>query len=160
MKSMSRRGHVSRENWKALKILFPRHRWKRRWHPTERWRSASQQNLAKAPRLRTREASERIKDAINEWLDSSPDKRPTQTELADKLGVTKQYVNKYVRWRGRSALADLVEESAQSRDTQNTGDEPRAMTTDGGAAVPRPEPVTPGHAWDCSCGVCNASRPS
>jgi len=65
---------------------------------TERRQLAWRANLALAPRRRSPEETERIKDRIGAWLDTPPlAGRPTQEELARSLGVSKQYVSKMVR---------------------------------------------------------------
>ena len=69
---------------------------RRLFHRTERWRLSMLLNLAKAPRLRSDEDSGRIKFQVYEWCHEDPATRITQQELAQRLGVSKQYVNRLV----------------------------------------------------------------
>ena len=97
---MDIRRRPEREARKALTALFGR---KRLWRPTLRWECAMQRNLARAPSRQNPGESQRIKDAVYEWLEQDPRTRPTQEELTrnicNQLGrekLSKQYVNRLV----------------------------------------------------------------
>lgn len=80
----------------VLRALFPQ---KRLWQPTERWQASMEENLARAPRLRSPEESQHIKEAVWEWRDQPPNERPTLEELGRQFDppVSKQYLSRLAR---------------------------------------------------------------
>ena len=97
--------------------FFPRTRY---WRPTEKWERAWRRNLSRAPRRRTPEESQQIKEAMYEWRNSPPNGRPTLEELRKRFNppVTKQYLSRLAHnlpprdlWHDRLELSQERQEA-------------------------------------------------
>ena len=73
--------------------FFPRTSY---WRPTDAWERAWRRNLARAPRRRSPEESQHIKDTVYKWRELSPNERPTLEQLRPQFDppVTKQYLSR------------------------------------------------------------------
>ena len=121
--------------------FFPRTRY---WRPTERWERASRRNLARAPRRRSPEESQQIKDKVYEWRELPPNERPTLEQLRNLFEppVTKQYLSRLVHTLPpRIALPPIRHYSIPERQAERS------------TAVPG-RPVLEGHGWNCECNGC------
>ena len=126
--------------------FFPKTRY---WRPTERWERAWRRNLARAPRRRSPQGSQQIKDKVYEWREMPTRERPTLEELRKKFEppVTKQYLSRLAHsLPPRTALPPIRHHSTfDSRPVPPS-------------AILHVEPVIEGHTWDCQCGGCCAAR--
>ena len=121
--------------------FFPRTRY---WRPTERWERASRRNLARAPRRRSPEESQQIKDKIYEWRELPLNERPTLGQLRNQFEppVTKAYLSRLAHTLPpRVALPPIRRHSVPEGQAERS------------AAV-SVRPVLEGHGWNCECAGC------
>ena len=125
--------------------FFPRTSY---FHRTEAWEQTWRQNLARAPRRRTPEESQQIKEAIYEWRESPPNERPTLDQLRRRFDppVTKQYLSHLARTLPpRDPWHRRFESGQQTQMAMNAL--PRSVPSD-------PDPFA--HARGCTCAGCCA----
>lgn len=120
----------------------------RYFHRTEAWEQTWRRSLARAPRRRSPEESQQIKEATYEWRDSPPDERPTLDQLRRRFDtpVPKQYL---------SRLAHTLPPRNQWHRRFEFGQQTQAAMN----ALPRSVPSNPdpfAHNWDCPCAACRA----
>jgi hypothetical protein len=118
------------------------------FHRTEAWEQTWRRNLARAPRRRSPEESQQIKEAMYEWRESSPNERPTLDQLRERFypPVTKQYLSHLARtlpprdpWRRRFESGQRMQLAVNAL--------PHSVPSD-------PDPFA--HAQGCPCAGCSA----
>jgi hypothetical protein len=121
--------------------FFPRTRY---WRPTEAWERAWRRNLARAPRRRSPEESQLIKDKVCEWRELAPNEKPTLEDLRKQFEppVTKQYLSRRAHsLPPRIMLPPIRRASTPLQRIELTGTVPV-------------RPVLEGHGWNCECSGC------